>query len=399
MKKFFIILGISAAVLAAALALILILSSHQGKPADDPDCRFPYTFTEKDNGILVTVKGVPDEGCTWKLMTDGLSVVSAGEFTSGSKKTTFLVKPVSFGIQAVTLAMLADGADGERDCRYTITIDFFSRADGSLMVQGSRHNEYDAKRRFEPTDGHPYAYGWGADGSLYVTIDRTGGQEWRSKADRSGIISSTLIQDTDEASDTAVFRLTRKGAGSVNVWFISEDGDAAIVMTVSVDEESGALTVTEHTCAAYDEEKQEQEKNKHDVEDTVGTIRLPDGASMTTCGLFSLRDEYGIIWTPARVVFTLDGIEWEYDAGLFGSVDALRAYCGLTEENAADAGVGTYQTWTGTADDLMSVVWAHEDGCVFALRAAGVTEADVLALAGRMDALNPLTAESIMKLK
>lgn len=397
MKKFFIILGISVAVLAVALTLIIILSHSVGKPADDPDCRFPYTFTEKENGILVTVKGAPDEGCSWQLMTDGLSSVSVGDFKTDSKKTTFLVTPVSFGAQSVTLAMLADGADGAQDCRYTITIDFMSGQTGGLSVLHSGHREYEGKRSFTSPDGHTYAYSFGTDGSLYVTIAGTAGQYWSAGADRSGIVDTVEVGEQEEETDTALFRISPTAPGSVNVWFVGTDVEQAIVMTV--ENTSGVLTVTELTHTAYDAQQREQEKQRHDVEDKVGVITLPDGSDMTSCSLFSLRDELGIKWTPARVMFTLDGREWEYDAGLFSSADTLRAYCGLSDETASASVIGGHQAWVGTADDMVSVVWTHDDGCVFAIRAADVTTQELLTLAERMDGLNPLTAESIMKLK
>lgn len=397
MKKFFIILGISVAVLAVALTLIIVLSRSVGKPADDPDCRFTYTFTEKENGILVTVKGAPDEGCSWQLMTDGLSSVSVGDFKTDSKKTTFLVTPVSFGAQSVTLAMLADGADGAPDCRYTITVDFISGQTGGLSVLHSGHREYEGRRSFSSPDGHTYAYSFGPDGSLYVTISGTAGQYWSANPDRSGIVSAAMAEEQEEEADTALFRLAPTASGSVNVWFVGTDVEQAIVMTI--ENTSGVLAVTELTHTAYDAQQREQEKQQHDVEDRIGVITLPDGADMTSCGLFSLRDAMGIKWTPARVTFTLDGREWEYDAGLLGSPDTMRTYCGLSDEIAAVSAVDAYQAWVGTADDMVSIVWAHDDGCVFALRAADVTTEDLLTLAKQMDGLNPLTAESIMKLK
>ena len=402
MKKYIIILAAVILVLTLAVVLLLLIGGRGRERADDPDCRFAYTYTTKGSDILLTVKGKPDSGYAWTAVADISDSVTVTQESAGKRKSVFRISPAAAGTDAVKLALTKPGE--LPDCLYLITTVLYVNEDGELTVIGYSHAECGGLHHVTPETGSSYTYTSDDNGRLHLYIHDTVNEAWDVTADRKGIVSVELTDD-----DEAHFVISAAMPGTCTVYAHSNDSKTAVCLQVTA-AESGVALVTDSSTVPYDKKDMEREKALADIENTYGKVVLPDGSKLENAGQFMLTDEMGMRRTPVRVSYEKDGITWQYVMLNLTRRSTLEAYFGedassitTTSVNGYDAVVIRTETeYRDTDEDgelqedgelirtvTVTVIWTNDNLCCCALQGENISVDEAVAAAQQICTLNP----------
>ncbi len=359
MKKLLIAVGIAAAVLAAVLAVITLTGGKE-IPAEDPGCKYEYSYTVKKGLVTVTVRGASEDGCVWTVGGFLPTVAEATVKDAGKNDAVFEIRYVGRGTTEVSL-LQCSGTDPE-DLRYELLLTVYADADGAISVIGCTHREYSPTVRGGEAGGISYTVNGRAGGGLAVRVQNAEPTGWKEAGE---IADAVTVSELTETEDGFSFEITGKSAAEGDLVLYSEEQGKKLTLRLRI---GGNLSVTllSDAIGTYDPEKEVLDPEEHEFRKLTGLTAFPQGTERSHVSVYDLGTpelvyrmaicSYGVERVTCTVKVTADLTEEEMRSVLLkGEADEAQATLGDT-----DAVLLTKQ-----ADGTNALLWSDANGTRF----------------------------------
>lgn len=380
-KKIIIIISAVLLVLALAVTIMLVVVNNRPEKADDEDCRYPYSFTRKQNDILVTIEGERPEGYAWTVVLGAEEAVGASVESEKNDKTVVRVSPVHEGYASVTFVLTRE--DILPDNVYAINVSFSVSEDKKMSVVTYTHLEMQGLRVFGRDGEHTYCFSDRTDRSTVLSLDRLGEDVWSTWSEGDCLGVNILSFE----NGTACYLMTPRSEGVTRAHIYDAGTGKSLTLEVEVTAEL-MLLIRSSGFDTFDPDRAELEQHQAELEAAFGKLNLPEGAVLTYCGHAAITLDDTVL-AGGSYIFTEQDVSWFLSLFPGASGSDLLNHHGLTVSDGESITVSGAEGRLCTSETELTLMWVGESGVAYALSADTLDRETFLAMAQSLYAANP----------
>lgn len=376
MKKVWIAIAGTVAVLAAVLLIISLASPKTVIESGDEDSSYQYAYEKTKEGLLIHITGDFPVSFRW-ICTDSSEVVAVSEKQQNAKKADFLIAPTGVGGGSARFSLQSD-VDALTEQLYQITVEFVVAIDGEISVLRNYHSEA-GETAGEIGDGFSYRAAPQADGTLAVLLESAEEREWDVEVDGESVFVS--FDDWNEGK--CLYSIKYQSLGQSTVYLCRGGSTQAVKLyvTTNLDKQVRLVesAIVEHI---YTEHATQSEL----FDGLFGTIMLPVDAKNTESAIeeWLSRVDNVTRLRIGRIRFSLDGIDWLLYVSRQGSTNDLIAGCAANHLEQRTLSVNDVSADAYSYEGGGAAAWTDAEGRHYMLKGENVTMEELAAAVEKM---------------
>lgn len=376
MKKVWIAIAGTVAVLAVVLLIISLASPKTVMESGDEDSSYQYAYEKTKEGLLIHITGDFPASSRW-ICTDSSEVAAVSEKKQNAKKADFLIAPTGVGGGSVRFSLQSD-ADALTEQLYQITVEFVVAIDGEISVLRNYHSEAGGAAG-ETGDGFSYRVAPQADGTLAVLLESAEESEWDVEVDGESVFVS--FGEWNEGK--CLYSIEYQSLGQSTVYLCRRESTQAVKLYVTTDlDEQVQLVESAIVHHAYTEHTTQSEL----FDGLFGTISLPADAKNTESAIEEWLSRVDNV-TRLRagcIRFSLDGIDWLLYVSRQGSTDDFIAGCAANNLEQRTVSVNDVSADAYSYEGGGAAAWTDTEGRHYMLKGENVTMEELSAAVEKM---------------